>query len=99
MITWLMFTQFTYRDTMTRVVGRPVVGWYRDPAGPDQFRYWSGEEWTAHATVSESDVGRKCGTWYRGILRNPVVVDVIVWCDRNVPVTRGRLGQFTQPAE
>jgi hypothetical protein len=81
------------------MVGRSVIGWYRDPAGSDQFRYWNGEEWTAHATVSESDVGSKNGSFLRGMLRNPVVFDVMVWCDRYVPVTRGRLGHFTQPVE
>ena len=28
------------------------------PAGPDEFRYWDGNEWTAHATVPDREIGR-----------------------------------------
>jgi hypothetical protein len=90
------------------MVERPVIGWYRDPDGPDKFRYWDGQEWTAHATVSESVGGRPiamCGSegnhrsWYRGILRKPEAFRVLVWLDTKVPVARGHLGRFTQPVE
>lgn len=87
-----------------------VIGWTEDPDGPNHYRYWSGSEWTGHATVSGDEhhgmVVRFGGslrgwsnTWYRKILRNTVVFHTVAWLDCSVPLTRGRLRRFMQPRE
>lgn len=85
----------------------PVKGWYRDPAGPDEFRYWDGNDWTAHATVSEEGKGRSIAVsgrpgewddrWYRRILSTPVVSRLLAWIDDSVPVARSRIRRLMQP--
>ena len=89
--------------------GQPVVGWNRDPEGPDQYRYWNGTEWTGHATASDrgdhrtimfgGSYGGWHHAWYRKILRNTVVFHAMAWFDCSVPLTRGHLRRFMQPRE
>ena len=89
--------------------GQPVVGWNRDPEGPDKYRYWNGAAWTGQATASDRgdhlDImfGGSCGgwhhAWYRKILRNTVVFHTMAWFDCSVPLTRGHLRRYMQPRE
>jgi hypothetical protein len=84
---------------------QPVVGWNRDPAGPDEFRYWNGQDWTAHATATDNGIVRTLSTSghriirHRRIMHNTVVFHVLAWFDCSVPFTRGRLRRFTRPIE
>ncbi|MCL4446684.1 MAG: DUF2510 domain-containing protein [Actinobacteria bacterium] len=32
--------------------GQPVPGWYADPSGGFDYRYWSGDSWTEHVSVN-----------------------------------------------
>jgi hypothetical protein len=32
----------------------PVAGWFDDPEHPSQYRYWDGNEWTAHRSPKQS---------------------------------------------
>jgi hypothetical protein len=88
---------------------QPVVGWNRDPAGTDKFRYWNGSEWTAQATTKVRSNGnmstmagvrmkrrRVLDSW---LLRNTVVFHTMAWLDCSVPLTRGHLRRFMQPVE
>jgi hypothetical protein len=87
--------------------GHPVKGWYRDPAGPDEFRYWDGNEWTAHATVPNREGGMPIAPsgrqgagdnlWYRSVLNHPLVCEVLAWMDSSLPLARGRLRRSAQP--
>lgn len=36
------------RDSRTAAESPPPAGWYADPTGVDQLRYWSGSFWTEH---------------------------------------------------
>jgi hypothetical protein len=37
---------------LTAADGLPAAGWYADPTGEDQLRYWSGAFWTEHTASS-----------------------------------------------
>jgi Protein of unknown function (DUF2510) len=88
---------------------QPVVGWNRDAASTDRFRYWNGSEWTAHATtrtrsdgtISTMTAGHKkrrpiLDSW---VFRNGVVFHTLAWFDCSVPLVRGHLRRFTEPVE
>ena len=32
----------------------PEAGWFDDPEHPSQYRYWDGNEWTAHRSPKQS---------------------------------------------
>lgn len=36
---------------MTESPGRPSTGWYRDPSGRHQHRFWDGERWTSRVAT------------------------------------------------
>ena len=38
------------------LVSNPVQGWYADPAGTDQLRWWDGTQWTdRYQSLPDSD--------------------------------------------
>ena len=47
-------------------MSNPVQGWYADPAGTDQLRWWDGEQWTdryqANATAQFTPVAQAPAT-------------------------------------
>jgi hypothetical protein len=47
--------------------GMPVTppGWYPDPSGAGQLRYWTGNEWTQHVQPSPSSPGTFVRPWWQ----------------------------------
>jgi hypothetical protein len=88
---------------------QPLIGWNRDPAGTDRFRYWNGSEWTAQASaritangsasVAVSGHMERRGFLDSWLFRNTVVFHTLAWFDCSVPLTRGRLRRLTRPVE
>jgi hypothetical protein len=46
-----------HRPTPEPEPGGPPPGWYPDPSGADQRRYWDGQRWTDHVGASEQVAG------------------------------------------
>ena len=47
----LVVRSITQRQETARVEGRPApAGWYADPAGRFDHRYWNGSDWTRHVS-------------------------------------------------
>ena len=101
--------QVSARWETASVDDQPVVGWNRDPGGPDKYRYWNGTDWTCHATAARhnnhrtvmfgvSDRGWR-NFWYLRVLRNTVVFHTMAWFECSVPLTRGHLRRFMEPRE
>src|SRR5438874_2117673 len=38
----------TVDNAPTKAAPQPAPGWYRDPGGSGQLRYWDGGAWTTH---------------------------------------------------
>ena len=37
---------------MTETSGQPAAGWYADPSGRSELRYWDGAQWTEHVSTA-----------------------------------------------
>jgi hypothetical protein len=57
----------------------PAPGWYPDPAGPGNLRWWSGEAWTEHLSpviaLQPVDDAPEVGRFARDPALRPAVVD------------------------
>jgi len=45
---WCRISEETTIVTNTQGAGGPQAGWYADPAGSSQLRWWDGTQWTAY---------------------------------------------------
>lgn len=89
------------------VIEHRAKGWYPDPEGPDQHRYWNGHEWSATSWRSpDGGMGRvTCSLhgwrklWFQRLARLPVFFYPMACFNCSVPVTRGHMTRFMRAPE
>jgi len=73
-------------STVAHATSIPEPGWYPDPTARHQYRYWGGEEWTAHC----ADDGQTCLDSLPGgsaAAKRPFPLRRVLWCIYAVPLT------------